>query len=380
MLIDTSLAQLIKISVATGSDPTLTQGSGGNTSVKTDDGRYMFIKASGTALKNMNTKRGYRRLRIDSVLAILKDKSLARMPARTREPEVVNRLLLACDDNTAPGQRPSVESHLHALLDKCVIHLHPVVIGAYINARNGRTEIEKLFASKKPPPLWVPYAPPGFLLAKKVAKLVTAYEKKYGPKPPVMFLEKHGLFVIAKTPDDAIALTKKIINKCARALPKIKPSPLPRPAPSAIRLAKSAIHKALLQSAGLNTPVAHFLDKNIAAFINRPDAPKLLSTPALGAAELVYANGSPLWLDSPSIEKISTKLKILIAKGRKPPKAFVVKDLGLFVSAPPKYAPVIADVAAGSLMVRAWASNFGGVLPLTLSQQEFITRWENYIA
>ena len=28
-------------------------GGGGNTSVKTEDGRYMYIKASGTALKDM---------------------------------------------------------------------------------------------------------------------------------------------------------------------------------------------------------------------------------------------------------------------------------------------------------------------------------------
>jgi rhamnose utilization protein RhaD (predicted bifunctional aldolase and dehydrogenase) len=43
-----ALIDLIKISNSTGRDPALVQGGGGNTSVKTDDGKYMYIKASGT--------------------------------------------------------------------------------------------------------------------------------------------------------------------------------------------------------------------------------------------------------------------------------------------------------------------------------------------
>ncbi|MHC4326164.1 MAG: hypothetical protein ACYSUX_17985 [Planctomycetota bacterium] len=56
---DKALAELIKISNETGIDPTLVQGGGGNTSVKTADGKYMYIKASGTALKDMNQKQGW---------------------------------------------------------------------------------------------------------------------------------------------------------------------------------------------------------------------------------------------------------------------------------------------------------------------------------
>ena len=55
------------------------------------------------------------------------------------------RLLLSCDDKTTDNARPSVETHFHALLDKCVIHLHPEVIGAYVNAKSGKTKIETLF-------------------------------------------------------------------------------------------------------------------------------------------------------------------------------------------------------------------------------------------
>ena len=57
---DKALTDLIRISNLVGKDPALVQGGGGNTSVKTADGKYMFIKASGTALKDMNATQGWR--------------------------------------------------------------------------------------------------------------------------------------------------------------------------------------------------------------------------------------------------------------------------------------------------------------------------------
>ena len=81
---DKALTDLIKISNTTGKDSTLVQGGGGNTSVKTDDGKYMYIKASGTALKDMNEKKGWRRLRLAPVLSIIEDDSLAKLEANIR--------------------------------------------------------------------------------------------------------------------------------------------------------------------------------------------------------------------------------------------------------------------------------------------------------
>jgi len=96
---DRALTDLIRISNTTGKDFTLVQGGGGNTSVKTADGKYMYIKASGTALKDMNAKQGWRRLRLDAVLSVIEDKSPAKLDSGKREPIVVDRLLMACYDN-----------------------------------------------------------------------------------------------------------------------------------------------------------------------------------------------------------------------------------------------------------------------------------------
>src|SRR6185295_8207876 len=59
------LRDLVHISRAVGADPDLVQGGGGNTSVKTRDGRRMFVKASGTALAAMDAGRGWAELDLE---------------------------------------------------------------------------------------------------------------------------------------------------------------------------------------------------------------------------------------------------------------------------------------------------------------------------
>jgi rhamnose utilization protein RhaD (predicted bifunctional aldolase and dehydrogenase) len=375
---DKALADLIRISNITGRDKTLVQGGGGNTSAKTNDGKYMYIKASGTALKDMNARKGWRRLRLDAVLSVVQDKSLAKLDASQRETQVVDRLLLACDDNIKDGARPSVESHLHGFLDKYVIHLHPLVVAAYVNAKNGKEKILKLFKDEKTPPLWVPYFDPGFMLAAKMSGLVEKYQKKYGKKPSVMILQKHGIFVSAGMPDSALRLVRKVIKTCKSKLTEPKAGRIKQPDKQSIENAKAAIRYAMLEATGEVLPVS-FVPANdtIAAFMKHKDAKELLATPALNPDELVYANGSAMWLDKCDTRSIARRLKSQIKRKQKPAAAFVVKGLGLFIAANEKIAPVIADITVGSLYVRMQATRFGGILALNKRQQDFINNWES---
>ena len=372
---DKALSDLIRISSETGKDPALTQAAGGNTSVKTDDGKYMFIKASGTALKDMNARRGWRKLRLDKIHGVIKDKSLAKMPTGQREQEIVSRHLISCCDGIESSARPSVEANLHALLDKCVIHLHPLIIGAYVNSKNGRTEIFKLFKSEKYPPLWIPYAPPGYPLAIKTSRLIAAYEKCYGKKPEIIFLAKHGLFVTAKTAAGATRLLHKVLVRCENNLPKIKYLRLKPPAAKKILQIKSAIQKAVFDATGQCLPVTFLYNNVIAHFINRPDADKLLAMGPLEPAEMVYVNGTPLWVNNPSPKIIARDMKKAVHKGNKPVRAFLVKRMGLFIAADKKDVSIVKDFATGTTLVRLLASHFGGLVPLTKSEQNFIKRW-----
>jgi NAD(P)-dependent dehydrogenase (short-subunit alcohol dehydrogenase family)/rhamnose utilization protein RhaD (predicted bifunctional aldolase and dehydrogenase) len=375
---DKALADLIRISNVTGKDQALVLAGGGNTSVKTEDGRYMYIKASGTALKDMDEKRGWRRLRLEPVLAIIKDKSLSRLNAAARENAVVSRLLDACDDHCLSGARPSVESHLHALLESHVIHLHPLVVSAYVNARNGQAELTRLFAREKLPPLWVPYADPGYMLARRIAALVEGYRQRHGRKPQVLFLEKHGVFVTAGSANAALRLVRRVIHLCESRVRPLRMRPVKPPAAEDITAAKLAIRKAVFDATGAYLPVSYFPPtKAVAAFMGHHQARALLAAPALHPEELVYANGPALWLEDWRADGITRQLRARMARTRKSPSAFIVKGLGLFVAADKSLAPLVAEMEDGCVTVRMHAHRFGGVFGLSRREQEFINNWES---
>lgn len=374
---DRTLLQLIKISRTVGTDSSLIQGGGGNTSVKTEDGRGMYIKASGTALRDMSKRKGWRRLHLDPVLSIMKDESISRLGTQAREMEVVRRLLLACDDGVVGSARPSVEAHLHAFLDKCVIHLHPAAVLAYACARNGRAEFEKLFKRESSPPVWVPYVDPGFVLGKKITRVVHTYQEKLGRKPGVLFLQKHGLLISADSPDAALALLRKVINRCTGKLrqPKaLRTRPINR---KVIVATTRRIRRAFYEAAGQYTTVSYFCDDAIVWFWQQKDAERMLRPGALTPDELLYANGPAMWVGSCDLEKIAIKLARQIKKGGKPSVAFLVKGVGLFVAGTKKIAPAIRDIVASSFFIRANASRLGGVLTLNKRERDFIVQWES---
>jgi rhamnose utilization protein RhaD (predicted bifunctional aldolase and dehydrogenase) len=375
-----ALENLIRISNETGVDPTLVQGGGGNTSVKTDDGQYMYIKASGTALKDMNAKEGWRRLRLDFARSVVQDETLAKMEPQRREPEVVNRLLLACDDKIKSVARPSVEAHLHAWLDTCVIHLHPSAAGAYHNAKNGRAKLEKLFKDEPLPPLWVPYTDPGFMLAKRIARLVENYQSKFGKSPAILFLHKHGLFITAKTADGALRLVRRVIKRCNNPLKQPKAGIAKPVSEEKISDAKLCIERALSEATGEHTTIWYYTNDPIADFMRQKDAQKMLKG-SLTPDELVYANGAAMWVEmtrsDKTTESVSRRLRRQIEAGKKHSVAFLVKGVGLFVAGTEKIAPTVRDIVLYSIFIRTNAHRMGGIVTLNKRQEDFINNWES---
>jgi len=383
---DKALLELIRISHAVGTDSSLVQGGGGNTSVKAADGKYMYVKASGTALKDMNEQKGWRRMRLDAVLAIIKDKSIANLQTHTREAEVVDRLLLACDDDVTDIARPSVEAHLHAFLDKCVIHLHPSTAGAFVNARNGKIELENLFRKIENrklkienylPPLWVPYTDPGFTLAKRIAKLVDDYQKQFGKKPAILFLEKHGILISAQSPDTALRLVREVINRCNSSLMQPKAGKIKSVNQDQINNTKLCVRKAFFEATGERVTITYFCDHEIASFLAQPDAEKMLAAGVLTPDELVYANGPAMWVDRCEPQRITARLSAQINKVEKPSVAFLVKGVGLFVAGKKKIAQTVRDIVAYSAFIRCNAKRMGGISSLNKRQRNFINRWES---
>lgn len=373
---DKALVDLMRISNETGADPTLVQGGGGNTSVKTADGRHMYIKASGTALKDMNAKQGWRRLRLDMALSIVNDKSLPQMEVQSRELEVVDRLLRACDDNIKTDARPSVEAHLHACLDKCVIHLHPSSAGAYLNAKNGKARLERLFATEALPPLWVPYTDPGYMLAKRIARLVGRYQRQFGKQPAILFLAKHGLFITASSASGALRLVRRVISRCNSKLRQPKAGKTRPVSQDRIDEAKVCIQRAYLEGTGEKATTWYYKNNAIEDFCRLKDAKKTL-VGCLTPDELVYANGPAMWVEKCDTQSIAKRLRRQIERGRKPSAAFLVKGVGLVVVGTEKIAPTVRDIVLYSIFIRTNAHRMGGICTLNRRQEDFISNWES---
>jgi len=371
-----ALGDLIKISNATGRDVTLVQAGGGNTSVKTADGKYMYIKASGTALKDMNMKDGWRRLRLDAVLSIIEDKSIARLDIQAREAEVKNRLLLACDDAISREARPSLESHFHALLDKYVVHLHPEAVLAYTCAKNGREKLQKLFKDEKFPPVWVPYVGLGYMLARKIKKVTADHKKRYGRGPAIIFLQNHGLAVAANSTSAALRLVRRVVKTCNGKLRQLKPGKTRTISDQTITDTKLCIRRAFSEATGRYISISYFCNETIAAFWRQTDAQKMLSSGVLTPDELLYANGPAMWVTRCDSTAIAARLRTQIKNGLNPSAAFLVKDVGLFVAGSEKIAPAVRDIVASSLFVRTNAFRLGGICGLNKRQQNFINQWE----
>ena len=198
------LDELIRISRIVGADPDWVQGGGGNTSVKSVDGATMFVKASGTALAAMDATRGWAELDLAATRAVVATPGLAELPVREREERVLDLLRAAA---RRPAQvRPSVEASLHALLDRVVIHTHPVHMTAFLASRDSREQWRAVLEGFEEPILYVPYVDPGYTLASVLAREIESFEQSNGQRPRIVLLENHGLFVAAPTADGALEL------------------------------------------------------------------------------------------------------------------------------------------------------------------------------
>ncbi|MFH1613869.1 MAG: SDR family oxidoreductase [Planctomycetota bacterium] len=373
---DRALADLIRISNFVGGDTKLVQGGGGNTSVKTPDGKYMYIKASGTSLAQMNSGAGWRKLRLDAVLEILEDKSLAELDVFDREMAIVSRLQLSCADGLKTDARPSVESHLHARLNRCVIHIHPIAVDAYVCARNGRAIIQKLFKNEKYPPLWMPYFDPGYSLAVRISRAIARYEEQYRCKPEIVFLEKHGLLVNRPSASGAIGLVKKVIKICETNLHVKKAAKIKPAEPEAVRTAEFALRRAVFNAAGDYVTITHHMSNRIWTFMKRPDVKKHLSG-ILTPDELAYAGGPALWLEKDNSDLLQKKLIPYVENGKRIPAGFLIKGLGFFVATSEQTQALIKDVLNASIAIRDFACDMGGINPLNRRQSEFIDKWES---
>jgi NAD(P)-dependent dehydrogenase (short-subunit alcohol dehydrogenase family)/rhamnose utilization protein RhaD (predicted bifunctional aldolase and dehydrogenase) len=358
---ETALTELIQISQKVGRDKSLVLGSYGNTSVKTDDGQYMFIKASGTTLAGMSEAAGWRRLRVQAVLDLLGSRSLKTAELEARAKKIDAGLLCACDDAQPVTAMPSIESFFHALLDRVVIHLHPECVLSVACAENGPAVVRKIFAGEKYPPLWIPYVGLGYVSAQRIQLLAARYEKAYGRKPAIMFMENHGLLVSASTSAAAMRLVRKAVKVCQKMNGSFKPVKQTEVDPQVSRLLSLNIRAAVFNAAGRYVCVTPYVDSEITAFAKLKNAPALCGLGSVTPDEACQIGGAPLWLSKYDAKSIDAAIRRRTQRGLPVPSAFIVQGAGLFIAGDPNAADTTVEFARSSLRVRACASKMGGL-------------------
>ena len=199
-----AVTDLVTVAHAVGGDPQWVQGSGGNVSVK-DSRNGMCVTASGAILAEVMSECGWVTLDLNASRALLDDDSLLDLDPLDREARV-RRGLQNCVRG-AGSDVPSVESLLHALLGRVVVHIHPVGCLALLCSRESRSLWEDVFGPLARATAIVEYCDPGFMLARRAREVLRAYEAANDRLPSVVCLENHGVFVSA---DDAGACLKQL--------------------------------------------------------------------------------------------------------------------------------------------------------------------------
>ena len=367
-----SLAQLLEISLAIGSNSDYVQAGGGNTSVKSADGRTMAIKASGTPLAQMSETVGWAELDISKLLSIFDRAELASLPDREREAEVVEHQAAAVV-RKAQG-RPSVESVLHAFLGRVVIHTHPVAANA-LTCGPGEEALRELTRREELPPLWIPYTDPGWRLATVAKSAIGAYEKKHGQQPAVIFLGNHGIITSAAGAPECLALHRDWIERCTNYFEAKAPS-VQTAAPldsASLRRTMGELRRLWREARG-GSALLRLSENPELAGLAASDTAGILAAGAFTPDIIVYAGARAVLAES--LGELPAKLKSALAE-KTPPRLAVVKQVGSFLLGNDAvHLEAAEEVAASAARIARLAAGRGGAHNLSPRAAEFIVNWE----
>lgn len=187
------LADFVRISQAVGSRPDYIQGSGGNTSVKLQDGK-MAIKASGFCLSDIRLKRAYSV--VDS--AAIRDFFLNSEPEEFENTEAAGSAKVR--ESVLPIEgleqlRPSVETGFHSILKTYVLHTHSVYANLAACAVNCREIAQRAFADADYTWGMVPYFDPGANLTYAIRDEIRNVKAQKRKVPSVILMQNHGIVV-----------------------------------------------------------------------------------------------------------------------------------------------------------------------------------------
>jgi ribulose-5-phosphate 4-epimerase/fuculose-1-phosphate aldolase len=194
------LSTLVSVSLQLGRNPFWVQGSGGNTSVKNNDGT-MIVKSSGSELQSVSENEGFAFCRTDAFNAALREI----LPLQDELAREIGYADAVAQANLYPERhkRPSMELGIHTLLPfKYVLHFHSPcgLIAAHLHTLQRDADFPS------PSDLgftvsWMDFCLPGFSLAEQVLRLSITHS----PSPQLIILKNHGVVLCCdENPQDTL--------------------------------------------------------------------------------------------------------------------------------------------------------------------------------
>ena len=354
-----AIEQLVVISRKYGADSRYVIAGGGNTSFKTAD--KLWVKASGHALATIG----------EDGFAVLDRSKLAPMGTKVYSADVAEREAQVKEDlasaNLTKDRRPSVETSLHDCLDYAfVVHLHPTLVNGLMCSANAANVCDELF----PEALYIEYTDPGYTLFKKVYDRLQAWKAAKGSQPQVIFLQNHGVFVGADTPEEIDRIYGGIMGQLegrVKALPEG-----PSEVDDCVTEFIPAIRQVLSRGGrGLKTLK---VTKNalVDCILEAPGAVTTPFTPDI----IVYCKSEYLVLNA-DVAEAEAAIEDYVARRGHTPKVLLVKGIGLVaVGDNAKNAGIITEVFLDAMKVAFYAGSFGGAHGMEPSWIHFIDTWE----
>lgn len=288
--------QLVYRSNLIGSDRSVCNWGGGNTSLKTvekdfrgRDVEVMWVKGSGSDLATMKAQH-FTGLRLEDIKPLIERDE---MP----DEEMVAYLSHCMMDSKHP--RASIETLLHAFLPyPHVDHTHPDAIISLCCADNGKEIAKEIYGDTF---VWVPYIRPGFTLSKMIAEGV-----KNNPNAQLVLMEKHGLVTWGETSEACYNQTIAMISKAEQYIKEHTEESKVFGGSQVEALAEDS-RKAILAAVmpvirGAVSDVKKMIctydgSEDVLQFVNSKDAKDLSQVGAACPDHLVHTKRTPLFVD-----------------------------------------------------------------------------------
>jgi len=361
------IEELVAISRKYGSDPRFVIAGGGNTSYKNEE--KLWVKASGHAMATISED-GFAVL--DRALLNPMGEKVYSSDTAQREEQVKNDLAAAC---ITKDRRPSVETSLHNCMSaSLIVHTHPTLVNGVMCSKNAAAVCAELF----PDALYIEYTDPGYTLFKKVYDRIQAYKAANGCEPAVIFLQNHGVFVGAETPEQIDAIYADMVAKL-----ETRAAALPEGEAPVCECAMDVVPalRAILSRSGRGLKTLKVTNNAlVSAMTESAEAVAKIAVP-FSPDIIVYCKSEYIYIDAPTAEEkvaqAEQKIEEYIARRGHTPKVILVKGIGLVaVGDHAKNAQIITDVYMDAMKIAYYAQSFGGEHPMEQAWIDFIDNWE----